>query len=152
MSGLINLIERMEGTTVTVAAPLKILVVEDEGVLRRVIARNLVAQGHNVVEAATASDALQALAADEIDLLLLDINLPDLTGWEILRLLRGRTQAVPTVVISAVRTSPARLEEFRPLAYLPKPFPLESLLRIVESAAERSRSTRSPDYADPLLP
>jgi hypothetical protein len=38
---------------------------------------------------------------------------------------------VPVVIVSAVRVSPGHLAEFRPLAYLPKPFPLESLIRIV---------------------
>ena len=127
-----------------IAAPgLLILLVEDEAVLRKVIAQNLSAQGHGVLEAATGVDAIQELAAHEPDLVLLDINLPDLTGWEILRLLRGRGQFVPAVVISAVRVSPARLAEFRPLAYLPKPFPLESLLRVVEDVSKQKRSTES---------
>jgi hypothetical protein len=41
------------------------------------------------------------------------------------------------VVLSAVRVSPGRLAEFRPLAYLPKPFPIEALLRLAAEAAER---------------
>ena len=41
------------------------------------------------------------------------------------------------VVLSAVRVSPRRLAEFRPLAYLPKPFPLDSLLRLVAEAESR---------------
>ncbi len=127
----------------TTAPALLILLVEDEAVLRKVIAQNLSAQRHRVLEAATGADALQELAAHEPDLILLDINLPDLTGWEILRLLRGRGQVVPTVVISAVHVSPARLAEFRPLAYLPKPFPLESLLRVVEDVSEQKGSAES---------
>jgi hypothetical protein len=39
---------------------------------------------------------------------------------------------VPTIIVSAVRVSEERLAEFKPKAYLPKPFPLEALLRIVE--------------------
>jgi DNA-binding response OmpR family regulator len=132
-----------EGPRETTAPALLILLVEDEAVLRKVIARNLSAQGHTVLEAATAADALRELAAHELDLILLDINLPDLTGWEILRLLRGRSQFVPTVVVSAVRVSQARLEEFKPVAYLPKPFPLESLLRVVQDVSKQNRSMGS---------
>lgn len=114
----------------------RVLIVEDEVALRRVIARNLTARGLSAREAGTAAAAIAAVQAERPDLLLLDINLPDQTGWEVLRMLRGRGVSVPTVVISAVRVSQARLAEFKPLAYLPKPFLLDALLRIVEGACE----------------
>jgi DNA-binding response OmpR family regulator len=109
-----------------------ILIVEDEATLRRVIATNLRARDHEVIEAESAEQALTCLAASPPDLMLLDINLPDRSGWDILRELRLQRVAVPTVIISAVHVTPARLAEFRPLAYLPKPFPLDALLRLVE--------------------
>jgi DNA-binding response OmpR family regulator len=109
----------------------RVLLVEDEASLRGIIARNLTARGYTVREAATASDALAALNAELPDLLLLDINLPDRTGWDVMRELAARGQQVPTVILSAVRVSPARLGEFHPLAYLPKPFPVEALLRLL---------------------
>jgi DNA-binding response OmpR family regulator len=108
-----------------------VLVVEDAEPLRRVIALNLTRHGHQVREAADAAEALDEVLTDRPDLLLLDINLPDRSGWDVLRELRGRGVEVPTIVVSAVRVSPDRLAEFRPLAYLPKPFPLDSLLRLV---------------------
>ena len=48
-----------------------------------------------------------------------------------LRHLKERKLEVPTIVVSAVRVSQARLDEFQPTAYLPKPFPIEALLRLV---------------------
>jgi DNA-binding response OmpR family regulator len=108
----------------------KVLVVEDEAVLRKVIARNLAAHGCEVIEAATASEAIDRLEAQP-DLILLDINLPDRTGWDVLRKLKEQGRKTPTVIVSAVRVSPERLAEFELLAYLPKPFPIESLARIV---------------------
>jgi DNA-binding response OmpR family regulator len=110
----------------------RILIVEDELPLRRAIARNLASRGHDVREASTAAEAIYALEESRPDLLLLDINLPDKTGWDVLRDLRQRGLEVPTVIVSAVRASQNRLSEFHPLAYLPKPFPLEALLRLVE--------------------
>jgi DNA-binding response OmpR family regulator len=109
----------------------RVLLVEDELTLRRVIARNLTSRGVEVREAETASEAIEAVASDPPDLLLLDINLPDQTGWDVLRELKRRDLDIPTIILSAVRVSQSRLEEFQPLAYLPKPFPIDALLRLV---------------------
>jgi DNA-binding response OmpR family regulator len=109
----------------------RVLLVEDELALRKVIARNLTSRGIQVSEAGTATDAVRLATTEQPDLLLLDINLPDQTGWEVLRKLKHNGTAVPTIVVSAVRVSQSRLEEFQPLAYLPKPFPIEALLRLV---------------------
>jgi DNA-binding response OmpR family regulator len=115
----------------------KVLLVEDEATLRGIIARNLVARGHKVSEAESAGEAIRWLAETQHDLMLLDINLPDRSGWDVLREMRRRGWAVPVVIISAVRVSRERLEEFKPIAYLPKPFPLEALLRVVSDARSR---------------
>ncbi len=109
----------------------RVLVVEDEATLRKVIARNLSARGFDVGEAGTAAQAVESACRSKPDLLLLDINLPDKSGWDVMRELRLRGNEVPTIVVSAVRVSQSRLDEFHPLAYLPKPFPIEALLRLV---------------------
>ena len=74
---------------------------------------------------------MRVATAEHPDLLLLDINLPDRTGWEVLRELKRRGRKVPTIVLSAVRVSQSRMDEFRPLAFLPKLFPIDALLRLV---------------------
>jgi DNA-binding response OmpR family regulator len=117
------------------AAYRQVLLVEDEPALRRVLARNLSARGLDVREAGTVSAALEAIAAHRPDLILLDINLPDRTGWDVMREMNRLNTRVPTIVVSAVRVSQSRLDEFHPLAYLPKPFPIEALLRLVLNAA-----------------
>ena len=109
----------------------RVLLVEDEPTLRREIARNLASRGLEVQEAGTAHDAVEVATTAHPDLLLLDINLPDQTGWDVLRELRRRRSEVPTIILSAVRVSHNRLEEFHPIAYLPKPFPIDALLRLV---------------------
>jgi DNA-binding response OmpR family regulator len=108
-----------------------VLLVEDEATFRRVIAQNLSSRGLSVREAGSAAEAVAAVNAQQPDLMVLDLNLPDRTGWDILRDLKGHGQDVPTIIVSAVRVRQGRLNEFHPLAYLPKPFPLEALLRVV---------------------
>jgi DNA-binding response OmpR family regulator len=133
----------------TAPMSLDILLVEDEVPFRQVIARNLAGRGHRVREASTASEAIQMALDSSPDLMLLDINLPDRSGLDVLRELRRQGSEVPTILVSAVRVSPARLAEFRPLAYLPKPFPLEALLRVVEETPEQADRAKA---RDPKLP
>ncbi|HSP55321.1 MAG TPA: response regulator [Dehalococcoidia bacterium] len=113
----------------------RVLIVEDDPVLRKVIARNLAAHGCEVIEAETTAQAIAHLA-EPLDVTLLDINLPDQSGWNVMREMNRRGVDIPTIVISAVRVSPERLREFHPLAYLPKPFPLDALLRLIEGSEQ----------------
>jgi DNA-binding response OmpR family regulator len=84
-----------------------------------------------VFEAGDSASAVNLAIKEQPDLMLLDINLPDRTGWDVLRELRSQGNEVPTIVVSAVRVSSGRLAEFNLVAYLPKPFPLETLLRLI---------------------
>ena len=135
----------------------EILLVEDDEVLSDIIGRNLRARGHSVSVAPDMQSALESLRSHHFDLVVLDINLPDQTGWEMLReaLHEGTLhpyeldgQKLPVVVLSAVDVSPRRMAEFRPLAYLPKPFPLDSLLRLAAEAAQRKNGGEVYEQAD----
>ncbi|ACZ42996.1 response regulator receiver protein [Thermobaculum terrenum ATCC BAA-798] len=105
-----------------------ILIVEDEAPFRKILARNLSKHGLRVLEADTVAAALRTIESENPDLLLLDIHLPDDTGWELLRVLQRRGVEIPTIVVTAVRVPEARRREFQPLAMLIKPFPLDALL------------------------
>ena len=110
----------------------RVLVVEDDPQLRRIIVTNLAARGHLVREAEDVASALAALREEQPDLLVLDVNLPDRTGWDVLRE-ADLAPEVRVLMLTAVPVSPRRLAEFRPVAYLTKPFPLEALLRLAEN-------------------
>ena len=114
----------------------RVLVVEDDESLCRILKRNLAARGIEAVCAESVAAALQSIAAARPDLLVLDINLPDRSGWELCRALRARGLEIPKIILSATRVTPERLAEFKPLAFLPKPFPLEALLRLVVAREE----------------
>jgi DNA-binding response OmpR family regulator len=111
-----------------------ILIVEDDEALRSTLARHLRGHGYTVVEADSAEDTLAALHGGlRPSLVILDINLPGDTGWSLLRSpaldAAGRP---PVVVASATAINPSRLREYGVAGYLPKPFPLETLVATVE--------------------
>ena len=108
-----------------------VLMVEDDDALCRVVDRNLTARGVSVRRAATVADALAAIASERPDLVLLDIDLPDRTGWDLMRALTAHEMDLPTIIITGTRVTPERLAQFKPLAYLPKPFPIDALVRLV---------------------
>lgn len=121
----------------------QILLVEDDHTLCDMLGRNLRARGHQLTIVHDVAGALDTLKTRSINLILLDINLPDQTGWDLLRALISAPELcprltadgrIPVVVLSAVRVSKRRLDEFRPLAYLSKPFPLEAVLRLAAQA------------------
>lgn len=113
-----------------------LLLVDDEAPIADVLARSLRARGHEVRVVYTGLDALLALSEEVPDLMLLDISLPDITGWELLRRLAPQDRArVPVVVFSASPLAPSRLEQFKPAGVLQKPFPIEALLRLVNEIA-----------------
>jgi len=116
---------------------LRVLLVDDEGPISAVLTLTLRAHGHIVRAAASAQDALLALTEEIPEAMLLDINLPDLTGWELLRRLSpADRERVPVVVFSASPLAPSRVEEFRPAGVLTKPFPVEALLRLLEEVTQ----------------
>ena len=118
-----------------------ILVVEDERSLERIFTLNLARRGHSIAEADSVASAVELIQAmnPPFDLVLLDINLPDQSGWELLRAwhLRQRLAAHPTpfpkvIIVTAVKPMQDRLTEFCPDAILLKPFPIDVLLRLIE--------------------
>ena len=107
---------------------MNVLLVEDEVALADVIARNLCARGHAVSVTGSAEAALLAMAEAWPEALVLDINLPDDTGWAVLRRLTvNDRENLNVIVISAAPVSQRRVQEFRPAHVLLKPFPLDAL-------------------------
>lgn len=128
--------------------PRSILLVEDEPRLRQTLLRSLTGRGHAVELATTVAEANVRAISGEHDVMLLDVNLPDATGWDVLRAMRDAGCTLPSIVLSAAPPNPARVREFRPVGILYKPFPMEALLRLIRSAcgepALTSRTTAAP--------
>jgi two-component system, chemotaxis family, chemotaxis protein CheY len=111
-----------------------VLLVEDDESLRRIVSRHLRQEGFAVEDVASAEDAERLLHEGlRPAVILLDLNLPGDTGWDLLR--GGSLSAAgspPVVITSATAVSPKRLAEFGCAGFLPKPFPLETLVATVE--------------------
>jgi DNA-binding response OmpR family regulator len=123
-----------------------LLLVEDDEDLRHVLARHLLRLGFDVAEAASAEAATEQLRGGlRPGLVLLDLNLPGETGWD---LLRGSTYAAagapPVLITSATTVSPRRLAEFHVAGFLPKPFPLETLVAAIERLLSREDPSPEP--------
>ena len=117
------------------------MLVEDDVPLADVIARNLRARGHLLTVASTAEEAVLSMAESWPDALLLDVNLPDQTGWDVLRRLSvADRQRLSVIVVSAAPISEKRVVEFQPLRHLQKPFPIEALVRLLNEAEPAAAS------------
>jgi DNA-binding response OmpR family regulator len=121
-----------------------ILLVEDDDTLVRSISRNLSVRGYTTHAASTVQAALEEIDAAIPDIVVLDIDLPDGSGWDVLRSLRAKSgEDVPVIVISALRPNPRLVTELDCSNVLEKPFPMESLLRLIAENLERAGSPTS---------
>lgn len=104
------------------ALPPRILVVEDEYMVRDMIVYELQMAGFEVLEAVSAEDALAKLSkVDRIDLLFTDIRLPGMDGWQLAENIRGRHAQVPIIYASgyADRVAPLPYSKFLQKPYMP---------------------------------
>jgi len=121
-----------------------VLIVDDERSLLRALAMNLVARGYTVTEADTGTKALTAAANAEPDVIVLDLGLPDLSGLDVIRAIRGYA-ATPIIVLSARTGSGDKVHALDLGAddYVTKPFSIEELLARIRAATRRASSVET---------
>jgi two-component system KDP operon response regulator KdpE len=113
-----------------------ILIVDDELPIRRLLRSTLRVQGYEALEAASVSEALDLLAKDKIDVVILDLGLPDGDGIEVLRHLRERRSPLPVIVLSSRDDEHGKVEALDAGAddYVTKPFGIEELMARIRAA------------------
>ncbi|MDH6256653.1 response regulator transcription factor [Bradyrhizobium sp. BR13661] len=117
------------------AAPIKVLVVDDEPPIRKLLRMGLTTQGYEILEASNGKIALEKLT-EEPALIILDLGLPDIQGHELLRTIRARNEAVPIVVLSSRGDEAGKVQALDLGAddYLTKPFGMDELLARLRAA------------------
>jgi DNA-binding NtrC family response regulator len=116
-----------------------VLVIDDEPVLQDVLGSLLKGDGFEYLQATTAADGQRVLREEEVDVVLLDLMLPDRSGLDLLPDIKEFDPHLPVVVITAYSSVESAIEAMRRGAfhYVPKPFKNEEVLHLVHRAAER---------------
>ena len=117
------------------ATPIRVLVIDDEAAIRKLLRMGLSSQGYEIVEAANGKEALRLLSENPA-LIILDLGLPDIQGHELLRMIRGRSESVPIVVLSSRGDEAGKVRALDCGAddYVTKPFGTDELLARIRAA------------------
>ena len=119
----------------------RLLIVEDDPTLRQALTFNLTREGYEVTSAADGEAALEAARSDRLDLVLLDVMLPGMSGVEVLRVLRREGITTPVIILSAKGDEIDRVVGLKVGAddYVAKPFSRPELLARIEAVLRRQR-------------
>ncbi len=130
-----------------------ILVVDDIGIIRRLVRVNLEPEGYDVIEAANGAEALERIKESKPDLVLLDVIMPVMDGFQVLKELRHctGTQDIPVIMLTSCMEEVDRLKgrEIGISAYITKPFDPDALMHLINRVLSgghekgaRSKKTR----------
>ena len=123
----------------------RLLVVDDEAILLKAVAATLRAEGYEVTTARSGADALVGINQTMPDLIISDIRMPGMDGYELARILRSnaRTALVPIIFLTAKGDRKDRIDGFRSGvdAYLTKPFDPDELLAVISGILSRMERT-----------
>ena len=117
----------------------RVLVIEDDQAIRSLIAYALGDEGYEVDEAPEGRQALGLIAQRHPDIIVLDMKMPGMDGWEFARLYRERYEApAPIVVVTAAKDAAQRGTEVDAESWLAKPFDLAELVNRVSAVAQKA--------------
>ena len=127
---------------------MRILVVEDERGLNRVLTKHLKNNGYSVDSCEDGREAMEYLDLATYDLVLLDVMLPGMSGWDILRYIRKKNMDTSVLMLTALDSTEDKVKGLDGGAddYLTKPFALEELLARIRLATRKQRGNRNNTY------
>lgn len=120
---------------------LTVLTVDDDDKMRKLLKVNLQTDGIEVREANTGNECLRLVRDEPIDLVLLDLDLPDGSGWDVLATMRSTPEmsTMPVIVLSATPPERGKLRQLRPEDYVQKPFDARDLTDRVRKVLKQER-------------
>lgn len=135
---------------------MKVLVVEDEPLISEMIAKSLRLEGYQVEAAKTGEEGLEKIGEINPDLVLLDVLLPRIDGWEVLTRMRDdqRTRSIPIIMLTALSDEKSKVQGLRGGAddYVTKPFSSLELMARVEAVLKRSERSGHRDSTRSQIP
>ncbi len=130
-----------------------VLIADDDRAIRDSLERALQLEGYRTRTAADGVEALTAVHADPVDLLILDVMMPGVDGLGVCRVLRAEGDRTPILMLTARVETPDRVAGLDAGAddYLPKPFELDELLARIRALLRRAAPTSGEGAAEPLI-
>jgi len=130
---------------------IKILLVEDEKKIADAVAMGLREQGYAVEVAFDGKIGLRFFESNEFNLVILDVNLPGINGFELCRLIRNKNKAIPVIMLTALQSLTDKVDGFEAGAddYIAKPFEFKEL--VVRIKAILNRTINQPLPANNIL-
>lgn len=124
----------------------RIIVVDDETAIRRLLQSNLAGKGYEVITAETGEEALQAMVHRTPDAMVIDLRMPGMDGLELTRRIRAQSP-VPIIVLSGIGDEQSKVEALERGAddYVTKPCGMEELLARIRSVLRRAAGARGPE-------
>lgn len=108
-----------------------IVVVDDDESIRSIVVELLSDEGHRVAGYSNALEALEHVRVNPADLVILDMRMPVMNGWEFAKAIRDEGRDIPILVMTAAQDARAWAEEIRAVGYIAKPFEIDRLVREV---------------------
>ena len=131
--------EASPGTQPPTGGTVRVLVIDDDEDIRSLLADILASAGHPVTEARSGPEAVEIFKKDKFDLVLTDLEMPEMSGWEIARMLRG---LAPNIMIALITgrgetIESTRLQESGIDTIVSKPFRMDQILCLAAAAGAR---------------
>ena len=121
--------------------PARILVIEDDAAVQDILRQMLTAKGHQVVLASDGEKGIELFKNDPFDLVLTDLGMPRISGWEVGKILKGLDPNVPVIMITGwgVELQREKVKESGIDRIISKPFVFEEITRVISEAIEQRR-------------